>query len=71
MKTSCQMKWVRPRIVDVESLPAVLGNCVGGSTDTGQTCQNGEATPATAGHDCLTGGATKGRCVTGGGGTLS
>jgi len=62
-------KWAPPQVLALGALPEGLGNCVSGSTETGTTCQNGQATPATATHDCIVGGATKGKCTTGGGGT--
>ena len=61
-------KWERPQIRTLGELPEAMGNCVAGSTQTGGSCANGQSTPAPANHTCIVGGATKGLCLTGGGG---
>ena len=65
-------KWESPKIVDIDSLPAALGHCRGGSSEIGTACANGEATTPGVGpaHNCFNGGvAGEGSfsCGTGGG----
>lgn len=54
MTTSRRMKWERPEIVEVQSLPAGMGNCEGGSTQTLTSCADGGYT-GTDGHSCSVG----------------
>jgi hypothetical protein len=47
------MTWEKPRIIDVETLPAALGGCVGGQSVVGASCENGSN--ADGGGNCASG----------------
>jgi hypothetical protein len=47
------MIWERPRILEVETLPAALGGCVVGQSVVGANCEHGAATDG--GGNCASG----------------